>query len=104
MLMKLIGNTPMVYLNNVVDSCVARIAAKLEAMEPCSSIKDRHLYIYTHRSIFFHVFDICIEGFVLGPSVTHLALIFLLYFICRIAYSMIQDAEEKGLITPGKVS
>ncbi|KAL3117683.1 hypothetical protein niasHT_010241 [Heterodera trifolii] len=37
----LVGNTPMVYLNKVTNGCAAKIAVKVEWMNPAGSVKDR---------------------------------------------------------------
>lgn len=82
------------YLNKVAKGCVGHVAAKLEMMEPCSSVKDRS----SHKvltSLFVSAFE-----FLFAKKTKKLVLC---SFCCRIGYSMIADAEAKGLIKPGEV-
>ena len=61
-LTELVGNTPLVRLNRVVEGIDATIAVKLESRNPAASVKD------------------------------------------RIGLAMVEDAERRGLIEPGKTT
>ncbi|GFH22408.1 PALP domain-containing protein [Haematococcus lacustris] len=107
-----IGNTPMVYLNRVTAGCHAKVAAKLEIMQPCCSVKVGAVRGQPRGQ----------PGLLLPPatlsliqscSTTHTQIrVTCTMQPCtmsapmqdRIGRSMIEDAEAKGLIQPGETT
>ncbi|KAE9450429.1 hypothetical protein C3L33_17670, partial [Rhododendron williamsianum] len=126
---QLIGRTPMVFLNKIVKGSLANIAAKLEIMEPCCSVKDRPTMCPDTWRLLSLAPPWLTYGLdlrtCLHPSLKNVLLCQGLQAICLldikkivddpqhpcidlegtltpIGYSMITEAEKEGLITPGK--
>uniref|UniRef100_A0A0D3GCV8 Tryptophan synthase beta chain-like PALP domain-containing protein n=1 Tax=Oryza barthii TaxID=65489 RepID=A0A0D3GCV8_9ORYZ len=102
---QLVGWTPLIELNRIVrkDGVNARIVGKLESYQPLCSVKDRSALRYgqicTHMLSIVQCFNISADHIVkLGYFM--IILINGSYSVIPI-FRMIEDAEEKGLISPG---
>ena len=83
-ILDLVGRTPMVRLRPR-EGCVANIVLKLESMEPCR-YGNPSSFVYILMTYYY--INICVYG---CSSVKD-----------RIAKSMIEEAEKRGDITPGR--
>lgn len=87
---------PQVFLNHVSKGCLAKIACKLESLEPCC----RYVCAGVWLVGWWLVGDLCVCP-VLTPPVHQVPLFGAYSVKDRIAYAMIQRAEEQGLIKAG---